>query len=192
MSVAISGLHGQTTEKQGTSHPSDVDLSLGTPAGNEGARERGSEGTREQGNEGTSHPSDVDLSLGTAAGNEGARERGSKGAEERGNEGAREQGSRGARERGSKGAREQVATGFGLRSATRRAERSGRPCDPFYTGANKYGEGMGSAKDGLSLDSLALCLHHIGRKGRTRRCPSGAGCVAGRSWLRLLQPDRLD
>ena len=108
MSVAISGLHGQTSEKQGTSHPSDVDLSLGTPAGNEGARERGSEGTREQGNEGTSHPSDEDLSLGTAAGNEGARE----------------QGSRGARERGSKGAREQVATGFGL--AIGDAERGAR------------------------------------------------------------------
>jgi len=45
--VGAEGMGGGV-RKQGTSHPSDEDLSPGAPAGNKGPREQGSKGAREE------------------------------------------------------------------------------------------------------------------------------------------------
>src|SRR5208283_5469139 len=49
-----------------------------------------------------------------------------------------------------------------------------------------------SPSHGSSLDSLEICLRHPAGERGARRHSRGTQCVARRSGLRLLQPDRLD
>jgi hypothetical protein len=53
VAVLAAAVRGGAGERQGTSHPSDKDLSPGTPAGDKGAREQGDKGTRGRGDRGT-------------------------------------------------------------------------------------------------------------------------------------------